>query len=341
MYEIYVVCFTFFTSILINFFLLKKSFLLDKKYSSHKSFVNKNEIPLSGGLIIFLSIIAFYETEFYTFKIVLLLIFLIGLFSDLNIMSSPAKRIAAQTVVIFFFLYISQVHIRSISLEFIDHYLQNTYLGYVFSLFCFVILINGTNFMDGVNTLVIGYYFIVILIILNLASNSNLELNFYLAKIISATLFVLFIFNFFGKLFLGDGGSYLIAFVFGYLLINFFNANESISPYFITCILWYPAYENLFSITRKIIKKKSPVKADNKHLHQLLFYFIKAKLAYSNNVINTLTALIINFFNLMLFLQAARIFNNTAQLIILILISIVIYNLSYYYLMKIIYQKKN
>tara|TARA_B110000027_G_C16041820_1_gene265751 strand:- start:65 stop:634 length:570 start_codon:yes stop_codon:yes gene_type:complete len=188
--------------------------------------------------------------------------------------------------------------------------------------------------MDGVNTLVVGYFMIVTLILLYVAINFNLELNFNLTKVILLSLLVVFIFNFFGKLFLGDSGSYLIAFVMGYLLINFSNINQPVSPYFVACMLWYPAYENLFSIIRKTTKRNSPTAADNKHLHQLLFTFIKKKLPYSNNSLNTLSGLIINFFNLLIFLFAATFFNNSKQLIILILISIFLYNYLYFYLKR-------
>ena len=334
MYEISIIFFTLFLTVAINYILIKKKFLLDKKYSSHKSFLNNKEVPLSGGIIFLLSICVFYTSEFYPLKLIMCVIFLIGVFSDLNLISSPAKRIVIQIIVILIFLFINQTHIHTISWEFLDYYLQNTYFGYFFSLFCLVILINGTNFMDGVNTLVVGYFMIVTLILLYVAINFNLELNFNLTKVILLSLLVVFIFNFFGKLFLGDSGSYLIAFVMGYLLINFSNINQPVSPYFVACMLWYPAYENLFSIIRKTTKRNSPTAADNKHLHQLLFTFIKKKLPYSNNSLNTLSGLIINFFNLLIFLFAATFFNNSKQLIILILISIFLYNYLYFYLKR-------
>ena len=336
MLEIYVILFTLFSTLVINHFLTKKKFLLDKKYSPHKSFTNNDVVPLSGGLIFLLSICIFYPSEFYFFKSTLCAIFLIGIFSDLNIISSPTKRIIIQAFIILVFLYLSQTYIKSVRWTFLDHYLQNTFFGYLFSLFCLVILINGANFMDGVNTLVIGYFLIVIFTILHVATNYNLELNFILIKTILIILLVIFLFNFKGKLFLGDSGSYLIAFTIGYLLINFSNKNQEVSPYFIACMLWYPAYENLFSIIRKIIKKDSPTNADNKHLHQLLFIFIKKKLSYPDTLLNTLSGLIINFFNILIFLYATNYFDNTPQLIILIILSIFIYNYFYYY-----FEKKN
>ena len=188
--------------------------------------------------------------------------------------------------------------------------------------------------MDGVNTLVIGYFLIVTLAIFYIATNFNLELNFILIKVILITLSVIFLFNFFGKLFLGDSGSYLIAFVLGYFLINFSNINEAVSPYFVACMLWYPAYENLFSIIRKIIKKNSPTGADNRHLHQLLFVFMKRKFSYSDKVLNTASGLIINLFNIVFFTYAASNFDNTKKLALLIILSTFFYNFFYYYFTK-------
>ena len=64
------------------------------------------------------------------------------------------------------------------------------------------------------------------------------------------SLIVFFVFNFFSRSFLGDGGSYLIAAFTGILLINFVNNLPNlISPYYIILLLWYPAFENLFTIS--------------------------------------------------------------------------------------------
>ena len=334
MVESYVIFFTLISTIIINHILIKKKVLLDRKYSHHKSFLNNNEIPLSGGLIFLLSVFIFYRSGFYSFYLIMLGILLVGIMSDLNLISSPAKRIIFQTAIILVFLFVSKTYIHSIRWEFLDYYFQNTYLGYIFTLFCLVILLNGANFMDGVNTLVTGYFLIIALILLYLTENFDLEINVYLIKIILITLLVIFTFNFFGKLFLGDGGAYLVSFIFGYLLINFTNKNFEVSPYFVACMLWYPAYENLFSIVRKTINKNSPTKADNKHLHQFLFIFIQSKLTYSNNTLNTLTGIIINFFNFLIFIYAVNYFNNTHHLVILLVISVIFYNFLYYFLSK-------
>ena len=94
-------------------------------------------------------------------------------------------------------------------------------------------------------------------------------------------------------------------------------------------------HENLFSIIRKRIKNISPTEPDNKHFHQLLFIFIKKKFNYSEGISNTLTGLIINAFNLLIFINAINNITQTKNLLLLILISLLFYNSTYFYLLKI------
>ena len=53
--------------------------------------------------------------------------------------------------------------------------------------------------------------------------------------------------------------------------------SDKISPYFIANLLWYPAFENLFSIIRRILSSKKNYIADNHHLHQLLYSYLNKK----------------------------------------------------------------
>ena len=54
-----------------------------------------------------------------------------------------------------------------------------------------------------------------------------------------------------------NGGAYLLAFFVSILLIDLSKNLMSSTPYYVANLLWYPAYENLFSIVRKIKNKKS------------------------------------------------------------------------------------
>ena len=84
---------------------------------------------------------------------------------------------------------------------------------------------------------------------------------------------ILFVFllNLTNQLYMGDSGSYLLGFSFSIFLITIYKFNQDISPFFIILLLWYPSYENLFSIIRKNIIKRSPMYPDAKHMHQLIY----------------------------------------------------------------------
>ena len=75
---------------------------------------------------------------------------------------------------------------------------------------------------------------------------------------------------------------YTLSFIIGYNLIVIYNKTFSISPYFIILLLWYPCFENLFSIIRKNLYNVDPLSADNKHLHHYLYLFVKINLILVN-----------------------------------------------------------
>ena len=64
-------------------------------------------------------------------------------------------------------------------------------------------------------------------------------------------LIYLLLFNLLNKLYLGDSGSYLLGVSIGSILIFIYKEISFISPFFIVLLLWYPCFENLFSIIRK------------------------------------------------------------------------------------------
>jgi UDP-N-acetylmuramyl pentapeptide phosphotransferase/UDP-N-acetylglucosamine-1-phosphate transferase len=231
------------------------------------------------------------------------------------------------------------LRIISTRLILLDNLLQYKLLNYIFVCFCILVLINGTNFVDGLNGLVSGYYLIVLFFLYKnnfladiLYQNFNIIIFFYI-------LFLLYFLNIFNKLYLGDSGAYLLGIIFSFIVINYYRLEQSISPYYIILLLWYPCFENLFSILRKFKFKKSPMQPDNNHLHQLLFFFMKKKISLSNLLINNYCSLIINIFNFfILFIGSTDIFNTKFQ-IYLIVLNIFIYLFLYLMLFNFRYKK--
>ncbi len=321
----------------LNSFLIKKNLLLDsKKISKHKSFIqNRNKVSYVGGFIILIAFIFFLIEKNYNLIIFATLIFILGIFSDLGLLKSPLTRFILQSITILGFLILYDTGINSIRIEFLDYFLQYETINLIFTTFCILIVINGSNFMDGVNTLTAGYFILILLSLLFIFFNDSIVLlNYNLIVITIVSLLVVFIFNIFGKIYLGDNGAYLVAFVISIILIDISKNNISISPYYIVNLLWYPAFENFFSIIRKTLQKKSPMGPDNQHLHHLLFSYFKSKKSLNKKYANSLTACTLNFFNLVIFSIATLYYSKTNIQIFIILTSLFFYNFCYFILKK-------
>ena len=321
---------------LLTLYVVKKINLFEKiSKDLHQNFVNKSFVLPIGGYLLFISILVLNFYNSYFEIICLFSIFLIGSLSDLKRFNSPKLRLIFQTLIILLFLYFSQTEISSTRIDFIDDLLKNNLFNIFFTTFCLLILINGTNFVDGLNGLVIGYYISIIFII----SISGVNLEIFSNKLIFnqfiIILIIVLLLNYFNKLYLGDSGSYLLGFLFGTALIKIYALNQFISPFFIILLLWYPCFENLFSIIRKYRFRKSPIKPDNKHFHQLLFYFINKKLNPKNKIVtNNLSSILIVIYNFIVFYIGLIEITKTNHQITIIIFNLLIYIFLYIKLLK-------
>ena len=325
-----------------NFVFKKFDVLIDRtNISNHKSFINGHKTtPLLGGFVFFLILVFFLPENYQYFTILIFFIFLTGLLSDLDILHSPFFRIIFQIIIIVVYLFLFDNFVSSIRIDFFDSLLNIFFIKLFFTSFCILVLINGTNFIDGVNTLVVGYFILVASNVLYLTEVNDLDLDILLVSTCLTSLVVIYIFNFFGKIYLGDGGAYLISFVIGVILIKFHNENYLVSPYYIVALLWYPAYENLFSIIRKKISKKTPSTPDNEHLHQFIYLYLDRSFNINKNLSNTLSGILICLYNLFYFLFILDEYHQTETLAYSIIFNVLLYNLLYFLLRKKLFKNK-
>ena len=296
----------------------------------HQSFSNKKNVPLSGGIFMLIPIVFFLNDLFINCFIIS--IFLVGFFYDRKIITSPKKRFLIQCVLILLFVIIFDLRINSSRIELFDLFLNNKIFAILFSTFCLLILINGSNFIDGLNGLLISYTIIVFFILtkLNLIDNSIIS-NQLINQIIFLLLLLLLL-NIFNVLMLGDSGAYLLGFFMGFVIISSHINNNDISPYFFISLIWYPCFENLFSILRKLNREFSPLKPDSKHLHQLIFFFFTKKFNFELILTNNFSSGIICFFNFLIIYISSLNPSSTIFQIKLITISIIFYIVSYMFL---------
>ena len=158
--------------ILLSLLFKKRGLFLNYSGDIHQSFSNKKNIPLAGGFFILIPIIFFLNDIFINCFIIS--IYLIGFFSDRKILISPKKRFLIQCVLIILFVIIFDLRVNSSRVELFDIILNNKFFAIFFSSFCLLILINGCNFIDGLNGLLISYTIIILLMLnkLSLIDNS-------------------------------------------------------------------------------------------------------------------------------------------------------------------------
>ena len=297
----------------------------------HKSKYNKNT-PLTGGIYLFIAITTWILSTSYNNYSLLVILFIfsfliLGIFSDLKTNFSPKLRLLLQSILIIFFIYLLDLKINKTGLFFLDYFIDNTIFNLLFSSICIVILVNGSNFCDGVNCNVIGYYLIVCLAILY-GEFPNLD-NFPNIKIIIIIFFIFYLSNLFQKSFLGDNGVYVINIFMAIYLINFINVNSYISPLLALNLLWYPAFENLFTIVRRLNANKTIDKADGLHFHTLL---LKKIFKFNKNFIfsNSLTGILLNTFMFIGVFLSTNYYDDAKVLMLILIINITIYVLIYF-----------
>src|SRR5260221_7905829 len=75
-----------------------------------------------------------------------------------------------------------------------------------------------------------------------------------------------------GKIFLGDGGAYLLGFWLAELSVLLVARHPEVSPWFPMLLLVYPIFETLFSMyRRKFVQGQSPGQPDRMHMHQVIY----------------------------------------------------------------------
>ncbi|MFL2851951.1 MAG: hypothetical protein ACJZ76_02995 [Candidatus Pelagibacter sp.] len=331
MIEIFILILTVF---FINLILKKKKLLSNTTGQLHQIYNQEYQVPLSGGLFI-IGYFYYYNQHFDLILILYLsFFFLLGLFTDLNLIKSPLYRFLLQILLLILFINHLEMAIYDVRIEWMNNLLENYYFNIFFSLFCFLVLINGSNFIDGNNGISLGYFLIIFLLLFYLIEKNSIffENDFIFSFIFILTF--LLILNLFNQLYLGDSGVYLLSLFSGYILINLFIQNQSISPYFIVNIFWYPAFEILFSLIRKIKSKYSPLMPDTTHLHQLLFFYFLKKINLSKSILNSVTGICINMYNgTILYFASMNIYNTKIQIIFLFF-SLIIYLIFYFMLTK-------
>tara|TARA_A100001015_G_scaffold170946_1_gene189989 strand:- start:636 stop:1658 length:1023 start_codon:yes stop_codon:yes gene_type:complete len=251
----------------------------DKKLKLHK-----RKIPILGGIIFFLNFISLsiyqviFLNEFLFLKIdlyktreivsilfLILSFFLLGIFDD-KYNLSPIKKIFLSFILIIISLSLNHtLKISEISVSFYNHKIFFEHFSLIFTVFCFLILMNSLNFYDGIN----GQsciFFIIIFSYLLIKSDFH---YFYLAIIFIISLIL--ILNLRNKIFLGDGGIFILSVIVSVSIIYEYNylGNIKIADE-IFFLLLLPGFDLIRLTFLRIINGKNAFMGDRNHIHHLL-----------------------------------------------------------------------
>ena len=115
------------------------------------------------------------------------------------------------SILILFLFYNNDLNI-DLRIEYLNLILQYEISRVLIISFFFLVLINGFNFIDGVNNLCVLNFLIILIFIKLLSNKLNIQFQIYQIDILIILLTVFTIFNFFGKNYLGDAAVYGLSF---------------------------------------------------------------------------------------------------------------------------------
>lgn len=146
-------------------------------------------------------------------------------------------------------------------------------LAIAFTVFSVGGVANALNIIDGYNGLAAGFGVIASIALAIAAAIYGDSFLLYANLAMVGALLGFLVWNWpYGKIFLGDGGAYLLGFWLAEMSILLLVRNPDVSIWLPMAIMVYPVFETLFSIYRRKFKRRSdPGQPDAAHLHQLVY----------------------------------------------------------------------
>lgn len=261
-----------------NFTLFDKP---DGKLKNHKK-----PVSIIGGLIIlinlyviifFLKILDIDNTIFdgsFSYIIIILgtIFFIIGFIDDIKNLSPNIKLFFILISIFLTIIFFPEIKLEHIKISFLEHNYSFKNFSLIFIILSFALLANAINMFDGINLQLISFtLFVFVIFILK----GFLPIFFCL---ISICFLFLGLLNYRNKVFIGDGGCYLISVIIGCSFIyQYKNFDNFLFGDEVFIILLIPAIDMLRLFIFRIINGKHPFKGDLKHLHHMVDQITKNK----------------------------------------------------------------
>lgn len=234
--------------------------------------------PRIGGIAILAGLLAAYglaagpvQALLGPMLVACLPAFVAGLLEDLTKKVGVSTRLLATMCSGVVAWYLTGIAMRNTGVHGFDQLLLFTPLAVVFTGFAVGGVANAVNMIDGFNGLAAGTVAIMLaalgLIALRVGDVPLAAVAFVLVAValgFGAVNWPL------GKLFLGDGGAYLLGFLVAWVAVALPMRNPSVTAWATMLACGYPVTEALYSMWRRWRKHQSTGAPDNLHLHSLV-----------------------------------------------------------------------
>lgn len=199
--------------------------------------------------------------------------FAFGMLEDLTKRVGVLPRLFATMVSGLLAWWLTDVSITRVDLWGIDALLAYLPISVAFTAFAVGGVANAFNIIDGFNGLAAGSLIISLTAIGCIAQGAGDPVLAQLCLVLGIVVFGFGAVNFpLGKIFLGDGGAYLLGFLVAWTAVLLPMRNREVSVWAALLTCGYPVLEVLFSVWRKHCRIGSnPGQPDKVHLH-MLFY---------------------------------------------------------------------
>ncbi len=276
--------------------------------SAHTGFV-----PRVGGLAIYISILGLIPLLSFGFiplsvvfdlnanEITLLIlsaipVFIVGLAEDLGYPMTPRARLIGSAISSCLALLIFRAWLSSLGIPGLDTLLTFAPFSILFTVFATVGVVNAFNLIDGLNGLS-SYVSISSAISISMIAFqvSDVQTTLFSVLLIAAVLGFM-ILNFpFGKIFLGDGGAYLLGHLLVWSSILLINSAEEVSAFAILLIFFWPVADTGLAIWRRWKLGNPTDRPDRLHFHQLAMRFLEIRFfgRDKRSIVNPISTLIL------------------------------------------------
>jgi UDP-N-acetylmuramyl pentapeptide phosphotransferase/UDP-N-acetylglucosamine-1-phosphate transferase len=222
--------------------------------------------------------------------------FLFGVAEDITKRVGVMLRLVATMASGLLAWWMTDYSISRVDIWGVDWFMKFTVVSVIFTAFAVGGVANAINIIDGFNGLASTMSTFAFLGYAMIAWQVGDHALVGAALVIAACVWGFFWVNWpFGKLFLGDGGSYFIGFALAWVAVLLIERNPSVSPFAVLIVCVHPVTEVLFSIYRRKIKKTNPGHPDRLHFHSLVKrrYVARWFGQYSNRIRNSITGALV------------------------------------------------